>query len=63
MDWFEANDIKLGCPENVVHSFSCKQRESLKVEENSISISLTGSAILLRRSKRGLKEDPIAIEL
>lgn len=33
MNWFKQKNIHPGCPESLCHSFICKQRESVKLEE------------------------------
>jgi hypothetical protein len=55
--WLEERGVHAGHPENIVHSFSCQQRGSLKSEELIKSRSLTSSVILLRRSKISMKEE------
>lgn len=56
IQWFEHKKILPGCPETIEHSFECKQKSSIKPQENPLGKSLTGSAIILRRSKRWQKE-------
>jgi hypothetical protein len=58
VDWLEERGVRAGHPENIAHTYSCKQRCSLKSEEAPRPISLTGSVILLRRSKLSSKEEP-----
>jgi hypothetical protein len=57
MEWFEARGIKTGHPENIVHSFTCHQRDECIKPELCKSLSLSTSMILLRRGKSSSRED------
>lgn len=51
LNWLESKEIKMGNPDDIVDSFTSKQRESLKGSHSIQPVKLNSSSLLARRSK------------